>query len=360
MGKIIEALEKINLKKFFFLVRNSLLWISRKIMAAIKAVVSLYYRFRQSVAFPIIVKIVLIIIIIAGIVQFLFGVMLYGFRDKTYNPESKFSFIYKTADSKVVGTVANIIPYPIAVVNYSFITYRDFLNERAYIHHFYSATNQEGIDYKQIDRQVIDQLIENKIIAQKSLQYHMKVDKSELDNAMNLLSDQNGGRDKVEKILNDLYGLSYNQFQNLVKIQLLRDKLDSKVTARVEVRHILIRVDQNATPDQVSAAKVKIDGILSEIKGGLDFAEAAKKYSEDTGSADQGGKLDPFARGEMVDQFSNAAFSIPVGQISDPILTEFGWHIIKVEGKTGLIDKKFFDWIAEAKKSGSVLKFYEL
>jgi len=360
MNKIIEALKKIDLKKFLQLIGTALSWIGRKISTVAGAIVSLYYRFRQSVAFPITVKIVLVILVIAGIVQFLFGVMLYGFRDKTYNPASKFSFIYKAADSKVVNVVARIIPYPVAVVNYDFITYRDFSKEKDYIHHFYSATKQEGIDYKQIDRQVIDQLIENRIITQKSLRYHVKVDKKELNDTMNLLSEQNGGAEKVEKILNDLYGLSFNQFRKLVKTQLLRDKLDTKVTARVEVRHILIRVDQDATQDKVNEAKAKIDGVLAEVRAGADFAETAKKYSEDVGSADQGGKLDSFARGAMVDEFSNVAFSTPIGQVSDPFQTEFGWHILKVEGKTGSIDKKFTDWILEAKESGLVLKFHEL
>lgn len=359
MKEITRVFKKLNPRKFFSAIGRGLFWIWAKISIVVKAVIAVCDRFRQSVAYPITIKIIIVLIIIAGIIQFLFGAMLYGFRDKTYNPESKFSFIYRAADSKVVDTVANIIPYPVAVVNYGFITYRDFSSEKTYIHHFYSSTKQEGIDYKQIDRQVVDQLIENKIVMQKSLRHQVKVDKKELDDTMNLLSDQNGGRDKVEKILNDLYGLTYNQFRNLVKIQLLRDKLDNKVIARVSVNHILIRLDATATADQATAAKAKVDSVLAEIKGGLDFAEAAKKYSEDVGSADQGGKLDPFAKGEMVDPFSDIAFSTSAGQISDPFQTEFGWHILKVEGKTGTIDKKFSDWMAEIKKNSLVLKFFE-
>ena len=140
---------------------------------------------------------------------------------------------------------------------------------------------------------------------------------------------------------------------------MLRDKLDQDLIARVTASHILVRVDKNAPEDQVAAAKAKIDGYLAEIKGGVDFAEQATKHSEDVGSAESGGALEPFAAGEMVKEFSDVAFSTKVGEISEPVRTDFGWHIIKVEAKKGTIEKTFGDWLDDIKKKSLIIKFIQ-
>jgi peptidyl-prolyl cis-trans isomerase D len=70
--------------------------------------------------------------------------------------------------------------------------------------------------------------------------------------------------------------------------------------------------------------------ILEKAREGEDFAELAGRYSEDP-SREQGGQLGVFGRGSMVKPFEDAAFSMKAGEISDPVRTQFGWHIIKVE-----------------------------
>jgi len=102
---------------------------------------------------------------------------------------------------------------------------------------------------------------------------------------------------------------------------------------QVRARHILVSVDKNATLDQKSAALKKIKQAQADLKGGADFDATAKKYSDDPGSKNRGGDLGFFARGDMVPEFEKVAFSLNVGQVSDPVLTDFGYHIIKVEEK---------------------------
>jgi peptidyl-prolyl cis-trans isomerase D len=95
----------------------------------------------------------------------------------------------------------------------------------------------------------------------------------------------------------------------------------------VEAAHILFSVKD---PAQDAAVKQKAEGVLKLVKSGGDFAALAKKYSEDPGSASQGGYLGPFQKGKNVKEFEQAAFSLKPGEISELVHTNFGYHIIKV------------------------------
>ncbi|MGM0598994.1 MAG: peptidylprolyl isomerase [Candidatus Rifleibacteriota bacterium] len=85
--------------------------------------------------------------------------------------------------------------------------------------------------------------------------------------------------------------------------------------------------------DAFAAAKKESEEILEEINNGKDFAKMAEAHSQDTGSAKKGGDLGAFARGAMVKPFEEVAFSTNVGEITDPVKSQFGYHIIKVEEK---------------------------
>jgi peptidyl-prolyl cis-trans isomerase D len=94
----------------------------------------------------------------------------------------------------------------------------------------------------------------------------------------------------------------------------------------VEAAHILLKVED---PSKDAEVKAKAEGILKQLKGGADFAELAKKFSQDTGSATLGGMLPPFSRGQMVKEFEDAAFSLKPGETSGLVRTQFGYHIIR-------------------------------
>lgn len=99
---------------------------------------------------------------------------------------------------------------------------------------------------------------------------------------------------------------------------------------KVSASHILKMVPRNATPAQEAAAKAQIDSIYEAIVADpLVFEELAVKKSDDRGSARNGGLLPPFYPGEMIPEFSQMAFSLADGQISQPFRTQYGWHIIK-------------------------------
>jgi peptidyl-prolyl cis-trans isomerase D len=103
-----------------------------------------------------------------------------------------------------------------------------------------------------------------------------------------------------------------------------------KTPQTVEARHILFRVDENATPEAVKKIQERALDILKLAKEGKDFAELAKQYSEGP-TRDNGGYLGSFRKEAMVKPFADMAFSMKAGEISEPVRTRFGWHIIKVE-----------------------------
>ena len=103
--------------------------------------------------------------------------------------------------------------------------------------------------------------------------------------------------------------------------------------ATVEARHILLKTEQNASSEIVEAQRKKALEILAMAKKGDDFAKLAKEYSEGP-SKNSGGFLGAFSKKAMVKPFAEKAFSMKPGEISDPVQTRFGWHIIKVEKVT--------------------------
>jgi peptidyl-prolyl cis-trans isomerase D len=109
------------------------------------------------------------------------------------------------------------------------------------------------------------------------------------------------------------------------------NKQEYATPKKVRARHILFNIGSDAEPKAIEEAQNKALNVLKEAKSGKDFGDLAKKYSDDPGSRNSGGDLGFFTRDRMVKPFSDAAFAMKEGEISEPIRSPFGWHIIKVE-----------------------------
>jgi len=96
----------------------------------------------------------------------------------------------------------------------------------------------------------------------------------------------------------------------------------------VTARHILFNLPEKATAEEAEAVRLKAVDVLKKINAGEDFAQLAKTHS-DCPSKEKGGDLGSFTREQMVKPFSDAAFALTVGSVSEPVRTQFGWHIIK-------------------------------
>lgn len=98
-------------------------------------------------------------------------------------------------------------------------------------------------------------------------------------------------------------------------------------------RYHYVKFTKSPSVEDSLAVKAQVDSLYHALLAGADFAKAAEELSQDPGSGSKGGDLGWFARGRMVPEFENTAFSTPVGQIAAPVLSRFGWHIIKTTDK---------------------------
>ncbi len=100
---------------------------------------------------------------------------------------------------------------------------------------------------------------------------------------------------------------------------------------KVKARHILLKLAKTDPPEKEQAVKQRAEELLQKLKNGEDFAKLAAQHSEDSGSAEKGGDLGYFKRGDMVKPFEDAAFALKPGELSGLVRTPYGFHIIRVE-----------------------------
>ena len=103
------------------------------------------------------------------------------------------------------------------------------------------------------------------------------------------------------------------------------------VTEKRSASHILLAVDRDASDSDVEEKKAEADALVARISGGETIAALAPEFSDDPGSADNGGSLGEFDRGVMVPEFEEVAFAMEEGNVSDPVRSDFGFHIIQLD-----------------------------
>lgn len=255
------------------------------------------------------------------------------------------------SEAKAVKFAVKIYPFLAATVNNNAVWAKDYYQQLNYIRQFSEKTKQPLPNLTTLRKQIIDQLIENKILGAQAVKYHIVVTKKNIDDAYQKIVDQSGGPVEVKKVLNDLYGMSEKDFKNLIRDQVLKQKIQDELMVHIKVRHIFIK-------DAKLAKEV-----AKRAKRGENFTTLAKKYSEDTKSASSGGELGYLAKGQLVvndnaiPEFDKAAFSAKVGDIVGPVKTSIGYEIIKIEDKKGTVNENFDSWLVNLKKQAKILRF---
>lgn len=257
--------------------------------------------------------------------------------------------IYKLKNNdQLTKNISIFYPFPAAFADGRPIWVKDYYRQNTYIECFTQKTQQVVADEATLMTQIINQLVENKILEMQALKYSVNVSSKDVNEAYQKIIDQAGGRAEVKKVLRDLYCMSEREMKALVKDQVLKEKIRSEIISQVKVFHILIK-DENRAKE-----------IYDRAKNGEDFAALAKQYSEDIKSRDSGGELEWAARGEItadgkpVPEFDEAVFAANPGDLVGPIKTSAGFEIIKIDKKKGQISQNFTDWLSELKNKTKV------
>lgn len=154
---------------------------------------------------------------------------------------------------------------------------------------------------------------------------------------LKVLEAEQKGLDTTQAFKRELEGYRQQLAQPYLTEKSVTDQLVREAYARmseeISASHILIRVAPDATPQDTLAAFKKISDLRQQVVGGADFAQLARTQSEDPSAKENAGKLGYFTAMQMVYPFESAAYKTPVGQVSAPIRTRFGYHIIKVNDK---------------------------
>jgi peptidyl-prolyl cis-trans isomerase C len=145
---------------------------------------------------------------------------------------------------------------------------------------------------------------------------------------------------RLEKLLGKLYRIDVSEQQ--ARAHFNKNKERYQEPEQVRARHILIKTNDDSSEDDLAKAKKRAQEIANEAKSGADFAELAREHSEGPTST-RGGDLGFFPRKRMVPEFDKAAFSMKKGEVSDPVKTQFGYHVIKLVDRKPATEHKFED-----------------
>lgn len=254
-----------------------------------------------------------IISLVVGLVAIvsIFGLLIYRYK----------------VENSVVAAVAKVIPYPVQRVNGDWVSYNNYIfNLTSYKHYYQNQPAGDGkptMDFNsaegktklvELRKLVMEELKTEAVVYQLADKFKINVTEKELDDQAKQIIESSGGEDKVKEVLTKFYGWTLDDFRDKLRFQLTKQKLQAAISADDSIN---------------GQAKAKAEDVLKEVKAGGDFAELAKKHSQD-GSASNGGDLGFAPKGQFVPEFETAAFALQPGQTSDLVKTKFGYHIIKV------------------------------
>lgn len=255
-----------------------------------------------------------------------------------------------------------------AIVNDDIITLNDINREaRPALSEAEKKGTLSDADRHKIRLATLDLLIEKRLTEQKIRELNIRVSEEEIRQAIDDVRKQNNFTTQ-EALVTALagQGLSLGQYRSQLKEQLEKLKLVSmEVRAKVQVgetemreyyaanmadyteeesyraRHIFFKTSEKATPDEIQRSRTTALAVLSDARSGKDFAELAKKFSEDPAARKDGGDLGSFKKGDMQPELEEAILALKPGEISELVNTPIGFHIIKLEAKIAGTVKPF-------------------
>jgi peptidyl-prolyl cis-trans isomerase SurA len=252
---------------------------------------------------------------------------------------------------------------------------------------------------KTLKQDLVTALIDRKLIKQKIKELNIVISEEEVRQSIEDVKKQNKLSQEALASALLAQGLTFDQYRAQIKEQLERLRLMSQeVKSKIQVgekeirdyydanlsqyteeptyraRHIFLKIAKDASNDEIKKVMLKAASVMAETGSGSDFAEMAKKYSDDPGAAKDGGDLGTFKKGDMLPEIENAVLAMKPGEISELVTSTAGFHIIKLEEKIagkvkpfeavrGLIDdqlyrkkseERFKQWAEDLRKSATI------
>ncbi len=223
-------------------------------------------------------------------------------------------------------------------------------------------TTAGKVAVKQARQQVLDSLIKNYVVVAYARDHHLLPTQKQVDTVLNGYYSQSNGKAAFLKLAAS-EGFTPADVNEIAYSSAAIQSVMTKVTANTpcnpcgerHARHILFKASDQKLAEQV-AKHLQADK-------GSDFAAYAKKYSTDTGSAKQGGDLGWFQQSDMVQQFADAAFKLKIGQVSDPVKSTYGWHVIQVLGQRASSTQQstyFTTWVNKGQKAATIHTYVKI
>lgn len=254
------------------------------------------------------------------------------------------------SESRLTETLSVLYPLPAAKVNNALVWSHKFLERLRFLNTFNARAPKDAAAKPPTDaelrQRVLEGLIEDQIVFLEAKKRGIRVTEEELQKAL----EQQGKTDEVARKIDELYGMSLGDFKEIIAEQILKEKVKNTVLTRVRVRHILVA----ATPQVANAAK-------AALGAGRDFADVVKEFSQDAKTKDSGGDLGYWRKGELAVQispaFEEAAFGLQVNQVSDPVPSPFGFHIIQVTERSGDNLQTYEEWYKQIEPSYQIRRY---
>lgn len=265
----------------------------------------------------------------------------------------------KTLEGKSAEVAAKSkTPKNAATVNGKTIPYADLELELSMLKRRFEQQGQSvSADQEQeIRGQLLEELINQELFYQDSQKKGIKVDLKKVEDEFAALKARYPQPKQFQQILSDMKMTESKLKGQMAQKMAIRALIDKEIISTIQIeepdartfydqnpayfeqpeqvhaRHILVKVENDATPEVKEQARKKILDLKKRINAGEDFAEVAKANSDCPSSAN-GGDLGYFARSKMVKPFAEKAFAMGVNEVSDPVETNFGYHVIKVLDK---------------------------
>ena len=260
-----------------------------------------------------------------------------------------------------VGAEPQMVDRILAVVDGEIVLYSEVMT------HLRLAAMQQGIrnlgseEVGELFQSILKGMVDEKLLLARAEEDTIEVDNDEVEEALRVeiraLKAQYGEAEFAQQLLKDGLGereirdqlrqkyrkefirrAMYGQLAQKIDVsyndvERFRTQYQDTLPPLVSISHILIEI--KASENQRAEALQQAEDLLARIRNGENFAELARQYSGDPGSAEAGGDLGFFSRGGFVPAFEEVAFTLNPGEVSHPVETEFGYHIIRVDAVQG-------------------------